>query len=541
MAVPSRNAPWLRATGSVLVAGVVIASTMALQPARPARADTSTLLVASDITDAKTMDPGHFYEFTSNDMATNAYDELIHFVGTDTAHPKPWLATDWKVSGGGKVYTFNLRHGVKFASGNPLTAADVVFSYRRLLYLGDNPSFLISGATDISAVSPYTVKITLSSADASFLSALADNNFGVLDSKLVIAHGGDDSKDAAKKDKAQSFLDSQSAGTGAFQLTNWTRNSQLVLQRNTNYWGPRPSLAKIIFQNTKGAATQRLLVQRGAVDVAINVNIDQQAALAHDTSVQVVKGNTLDLVYIGMTLSPKISKPLSNALVRQAVRYAIDYDGILKGLLKGVGTRPNGMIPVGMLGNDTATNNSLLIRQDIAKAKSLLTKAGYPNGFSATMSYDVGLTFDGVSYDPIAAKVQNDLAKVGIKLTLNPEQDSLLLPAYRAQKVQMILYEWGVDYPDPNDYAGPFSPGGGPAKRMYYTNNPALASLVAAADTTTDTAKRIADYRKVQQTWLQESPFIGLVQPQNIIVLGSNIKGYVYSPVQSHNVRTIIK
>ena len=105
----------------------------------------------------------------------------------------------------------------------------------------------------------------------------------------------------------------------------------------------------------------------------------------------------------------------------------------------------------------------------------------------------------------------------------------------------MILYNWGVDYPDPDDYAGPFSPGGGPAKRMFYIKNPALQAIIAQAKSSSDTAKRVAAYKQVQQTWLDESPFIGLVQPQNIIVLGSNVKGYVYSPVFPSDFRFVSK
>src|SRR6185437_14598333 len=311
----------------------------------------------------------------------------------------------------------------------------------------------------------------------------------------------DDSVNAAKLDKATTFLDGQSAGTGAFTMTNWTRNSQIVMERNPNYWGPKPFFSKIIFQNQIDSAQQRLLVQRGAVDAAMNINLQQVTPLLHDSSVKVVTGNTLDLIYIGMTLNPAVSKPLSDARVRQAIRYALDYDGILKGLLKGVGTRPNGMIPVGMVGNDSASNNSLLIHQDLAKARSLLAAAGYANGFTVNMNYDVNTTFDGVTFDPLAAKIQNDLAKVGIKVNLVPQQDTILLTAYRAQKLQMVLYNWGVDYPDPNDYAGPFSPGGGPAKRMWYVpeSNPGLLNTVQLADTTTDLAKRTALYRAVQQ------------------------------------------
>jgi peptide/nickel transport system substrate-binding protein len=530
----------LRQAGTLIVAMAVTLSGLAARPAASTSATAGgTLLVARWIGDGKTMDPGRFYEFTSYAMAANCYDTLVTFKGTDTAHPRPDLATSWSISGGGKVFTFHLRHGVRFANGDPMTADDVVFSYRRLKYLNDNPAFLISGATDIRALDKYTVRITLGAPDVSFLAALADLNFGVLNSRLVKAHGGDDSPQAATKDKATHFLDGQSAGTGAFQMTSWKRNTQIALVRNPHYWGPRPPMDRITFQNVPDSATQRLLIQKGSVDVAQNIDLQQAQALRNNPNVQLITGNTLDLIYVAMTTSATRSKPLSDKRVRQAIRYAIDYDGILKGLLKGVGTRPNSMIPVGMLGNDPATNNALLVHQDLPRARALLKAAGYAHGFSVRLTYDVGVTFRGVLFDPIAAKLQNDLARVGIHVVLQPEQDSVLLPAYRGQKLQMVLYNWGVDYPDPNDYAGPFSPGGGPAKRVFYTWNKHLTDVVTQADSTSDNAKRAALYRTVQKTWLDEGPWIGLVQPQNILVLARGVKGYTYSPILTSDFRTV--
>jgi peptide/nickel transport system substrate-binding protein len=273
--------------------------------------------------------------------------------------------------------------------------------------------------------------------------------------------------------------------------------------------------------------------------VADNIDLQQAQTLRNNPNVQLITGNTLDLIYVAMTTSATRSKPLSDKRVRQAIRYAIDYDGILKGLLKGVGTRPNSMIPVGMLGNDAATNNALLVRQDLAKARTLLRAAGYARGFSVKVSYVAGRTFDGVLFDPLAAKLQNDLARVGIHVALQPGQESVLLAAYRAQKLPMLLFYWGVDYPDPNDYAGPFSPGGGPAKRVFYTWDKHLTDVVTQADSTSDSAKRRALYRTVQETWLDEGPWIGLVQPQNILVLARGVKGYTYSPILTSDFRTV--
>lgn len=519
--------------------------------AAPLASSSKTLVVARDLSDGKTMDPGRSYEFSASAMEQNVYDELVTYRGSNTDTPVPDLATSWKISKNAKVFTFHLRHGVRFSNGDPMTAQDVVFSYRRLGYLNDNPAFLM-GATSVHnkvvidkvvALGKYTVKFTLPVSDVSFLAALSDVNFGVLDAKVIRAHGGVDTPNAATADHATNWLNDHSAGTGAFVLTNWTRGAsgQIVLKRNPHYWGHKPSLNQIIFQGITDATTERLEVSRGTVDIAQNIDIDGAKILKSDPSVHVVTGNTLDLVYMGMTLSPKVSKPLSNAKVRQAVRDALDYNGIVKGLLSGVGTQPNSMVPVGMLGNSPSFNNQIKPKQNIAAAKRLMKQAGYAKGFTVSMAYDGGVTFDGVSFDLLAPKVAHDLSAIGITVKLHPMQDTVLLPAYRAQKLAMVLYNWGVDFPDPNDYAGPFSPGGGPAARMLYTRDTKLQKLVAAADATTNRARRTALYHQLQHTWLREGPWVGVVQPKGIVVLHKGISGYVYNAVLSSDFRNVKK
>ena len=542
-------------TGSVVLTLLLTLSIgTALRPvghttAAPLAADPRTLLIARDISDAKSMDPGRFYEFTAEDMARNVYEMLVSIHGTDVAHPRPELATSWKITGGGKIFTFNLRHDVRFSTGNPVTANDVAFSYRRLGYLNDNPAFLMGASgkpvtiNGVEAVGKYTVRFTLPTPDVSFLSALTTPNFGVLDSKVLKANGGDDSPDAATKDKATDYLNSHSLGTGPFVLTNWTRGGagQIVLKPNKYYHGKKPSLTQIIYKGVTNATTQRLEVSRGTVDVATNIDIDGAKALRKDKNVTVLTGNTLDLIYMGMTTSADVSKPLSDKRVRQAVRYAIDYNGIVHSLLSNVGTQPNSMIPVGLLGNDTATNNKLKPKHDVAKAKALLKAAGYPDGFSIKLSYSGGVTFDGISFDLLAPKIAHDLAAIGINAQLDPQQASVLLAAYRAQKIAMILFNWGVDYPDSNDFAGPFSPGGGPAKRMWYTWDANMTKLVTQADSTSNSAKRASLYRQIQRIWLDEGPWVGVVQPRNIMVLHKGVAGYVYSPEYKNDFRTVHK
>ena len=168
----------------------------------------------------------------------------------------------------GTTYTFKLRPGVKFTSGNPLTANDVRFSLRRLKHLKDNPSFFMDPVKDIEVVNDTTVRIVLAAPDASFLAALAAVPCGVVDSKTVMAQGGTDAEDAKDKDKATEYLNNQSAGSGPYKLVSFTKNDEAVLERNATYWGPKPHFAKIIFKHVQNATTQREMVERGDADIA---------------------------------------------------------------------------------------------------------------------------------------------------------------------------------------------------------------------------------------------------------------------------------
>jgi peptide/nickel transport system substrate-binding protein len=538
----------LTTAGGIAALLVALSVGTVLRPAAPTAAapaarDIHTLLVARTLDDMRTMDPARMYEFSSEAAGINIFDPMVTYRGQNMAQPVGVLATSWKISKGGRLYTFNLRHNVRFSTGRHMTSADVVFSFRRLGYLNDNPGFLMGASLVNNKVSiyrveargPYTVQVLLPAPDYSFLAQTSDANFAVLDSVAARQHGAVDTPNAATKDKATTFLNNHSISTGPFMLTSWVRGAggSITLVRNPYYWGKKQFLNRIVFQGVESAATQRLEVTRGTVDVAQSIDADGVKALRGNPNVKIVHGNSLDIVYTGMTLNPTISKPLSNALVRQAVRHAIDYNGIINGLLSGIGTQTNGMIPVGLIGNQIATNNALKPSYDPTLAKSLLKQAGYPNGFNVDLYYGVGHVVDGVSMDLLMPLVQQNLRAVGINATLKPEDFTVMLAAYRAQTLPMVAIEWGVDYPDSGDFAGPFSPGGGPAKRMWYLPavDPALEALVGKGVATGNKISRSGIYRQIESKWLQESAFAPLLQPQNIVVLHKGVKGYVDSPL----------
>ncbi len=491
----------------------------------PAAAGGDVLIVARSL-DIRTLDPGRQYEITSPMIVHAAYETLVTFAGTDYTKVVPNLAESWEISDDGLTYTFHLRPNVKFHTGHTMTAKDVKFSFERLRNLKDNPAWLMDVVDKIEVVDDLTVKITLKEPNAAFLAMLVSPNFSVLDSEAVKAHGGTDAPDADKTDKATEWLDQNSAGTGPFILKGWTRGVEVVLERNPDYWRGPAKLSKVIVKDVRDPATQRMMIASGDIDVAQNLDVDMIEAYKQEGG-KVVEGNTMDMIYLAMTTNPKISEPLSHKEARQAVAYAIDYDGIIKDLMRGAAIRLPSVIPVGLLGTDP----NLGYPHDPAKAKELLKKAGYPNGFTVKMVYPNRTFAGGLAAETLAAKIQADLAEVGIKLQLEPREPVAHLADYRAGKLAMTISPWTPDFLDPHGWAIPFAvKGGSAAKRVYY-DNPKASELAIKAGKITDPEKRAQMYLELQKIMLDDAAFIGLIQPKVLIAVRPNVKGYVFNPV----------
>ncbi len=228
-----RRLSWLTILALILGFGVTLGIS---QAAAGQAAAGKTLIVALDQSDLKTLDPGRIFEFASEFIDLNCYDTLVaHKSGTDLNTFVPVLATDWSISKDGKDYTFKLRQDVKFTSGNPLTAEDIRFSLTRLKNVRGNPTWMMDPLKEVKVVDPHTVKMILTEPFADWLAVLAGPNSGVLDSKLAKEHGASDSPTADKDDKAEEWLNQNSAGSGPFVLTGWLRSTAITMERNPNY------------------------------------------------------------------------------------------------------------------------------------------------------------------------------------------------------------------------------------------------------------------------------------------------------------------
>jgi peptide/nickel transport system substrate-binding protein len=186
--------------------------------------------VASNISDLITLDPAVVYEYSGILVTHNVYQTLVTFVGSDLQTIQPALADSWETVDAGDHWelTFKLHPGNTFASGNPITADDVVYSFNRVIAINGPPAFLFTGvagitAESVTAVDPETVLINLpkTASPAAFLAVLTNTIASVVDSKEVMANetGGDN---------GTTWLQDHSAGSGAYVLDHWTKEVEVL-------------------------------------------------------------------------------------------------------------------------------------------------------------------------------------------------------------------------------------------------------------------------------------------------------------------------
>jgi peptide/nickel transport system substrate-binding protein len=485
----------------------------------------STLVIDRDTSDLISLDPAVLYEFSAVFATHNVYETLVKFEGTDLTTPKPSLATSWDIKDAGSNWdvTFKLKSGVKFASGNPLTADDVVYSMQRAIKLNKSPAFLytdIAGLKpeNIKATDPSTVVVTMpkTSSTQTFLVILTFTIGGVIDSKEV------KTKETAG-DFGSAYLLDHSAGSGPFAVDHWTKNTEVLLKANPNFGGTKAALSAVLFKHVPEPANQQFALEKGDIDIANDLGSEQIAALQGKAGVVTTSADSLLLVYVGMNA---MVKPLDNVKVREALRTAVDYDGIIKDLLKGNGKKVQGIVPKGLAGY----NESTPFQADVNKAKSLLQEAGQT---SITLDFLVptGGAPGGAAWSDIAAKLKSDWAKIGVTVNIKQTTTADLLGTYRAQKGQLVMINWGPDYPDPGANVNPFTDY--KAKSIAYRNgwDDPIASQAHDAELISDPAKRVAAYKVITDYVLHNGPYVVLYQPSELFGLRSNVKGFNWSSI----------
>ncbi len=490
-------------------------------------ADGAAPLVVAIAEDTASLDPARAFETLPSIIHKATYDTLVTFPPDSVESVIPNLAKEWAISEDGLTYTFTLDERATFSDGSPVTAADVVFSFNRTKNITGNPSFLATTIASVEAPDDATVVLTLNAPDPSILAKLVFGAFSVVNQEVVAANGGDDSADAATVDTAETFLNSASAGSGPYILEKWEPSVETVLVRNENYWGDAPAIERVIFRNIPEAATQKIQLEAGDIDVAFDLSADQVPSLKENADVTVFEGLSDTLIFLKANNNPEVGGAMSDPLVQQAMRYALDYEG-MRLLGGGQTVTPASMLPVGFLGAMEANSG---IQRDVEKAKALLAEAGYADGLDVELAYP-DFTYAGINFGTFAQKVQADLTEAGFNVTLAPAEVQVALEAYRQGTEPFGLWLWNPDYRDSLDYVE-FLPDGVVGLRTGWTGDNADADILALRDALkveTDDATRAGMFGEMQTYLMEKGPYAPLFQPGMQVGLRSNVQGFAYNP-----------
>jgi peptide/nickel transport system substrate-binding protein len=507
---------------------VLGAGTLCVANGQAAAGPGAGVLTVATLLNIKTLDPGRTLENGTNNVDRVTYDTLVTFAGEDITTIRPSLATRWTVSPDGLTYTFTLRSGVKFASGNTLSAADFKWSFERMMHIKGNGAWLLDGVDAVLAPNPGLLVIKLSRPKPALLPILTTPSLSPLDTKVVIANGGDAGPEAKDKDTAEGYLNSHSAGTGAFVLTGYVPNQELVLAKNPAYWRGASTLDRVVLRNIAEPSAQALMIEKGDIDIAVNIQADQARQLRHVPGVTVKTSPALNVVNIITNNNPQVGGAFSNPKLRQAVRYAIDYQGVMALAAPG-SVRAAGIIPPSFAG---ARPRGEAAKTDRTRARALLKEANLGD-VEGTFIYSSGYASFGVDTAILSQKIQQDLASVGIKVRLVDLPYAVQVQMYRDGKIPMGLGGWLADYMDMSDYLV-FLPGRTVGKRLQWfpDSGPEAAEITRLGERTeteVDRAKAVALYQDLDRRISEAGPYIPLFQPAAPYAFRSNVKGVTYT------------
>lgn len=473
--------------------------------------------------DPDTFDPQVCYDATCWDNMQMLFDRLYDYQGATTNLEAEAAASMPVISGGGKVYTIAIRKGMTFDNGKPVTAADFVYTFSRICNpatkspvvsfwdvvagcaaFAKNPVGSVSG---IKALSTYSLQITLTQPDAAFKYVLAMPHASV-----IPAGSG-----------AQQAL--HPLGSGPFEMVSYTPGQSIILKANPNYWNKSlPYVSGVDEKLGVSPEVQLLELEKGQIDLMGDPlpNSDYLTVVGNKSlASQIHQRQSLDTYYL--TLNTQV-KPFNNPLVREAVSYAINRSFLLK-LVNGQGSPATGFIPPGVKGY---TSENLVNPLNVAKAKSLLAQAGYPNGFSTTLySWN---TQPWTNLDPA---IQQQLAAIGITVNVQTLQESTFFTlAGTPGKAPMTLTFWVADYPDGSDFfnallsCGADIPGG--QDYSFYCNKSVDADVNRGL---ADPANAAADYVTAAKTMLADNPIVPLYFGTTTEVSGANVGGFFPNPI----------
>lgn len=466
-----------------------------------------TVAIAADVDG---LDPHKTVAAATFQITRNLYDTLVQV--DPQSRLQPDLATSWETSADGLRWTFHLRDDVVFHNGRKMTAADVKYSFERIL----NPETASPRAKDYQIISTIetpddrTVVFTLAQPQAAFLSNLAYGWTAIV------------------PQEAADTLRDHPVGSGPFQFVEWVPDSHVKLRRFDRYFiADVPYLDEINFRVISDPAARLISLKTGEVDVVPEVPAEEITGLKEEPGIKLIQEPFNGIMLLAIN---NARLPFDDLRVRQALNYAIDKRAVIEGAQWGTGV-PIGshMPPV----SDFYVDLTARYPYDPEKAKQLLAEAGYPDGFETTIVLPQPYDFHIRNGEVIA----DQLAKVGIKAKLETiEWATYLEQVYFGRNYELTtLGHTGRLDPDPflNRYVSD-------SKENYMNyHNPRYDELVREGAVSTDPARRHEIYAEMQRLLADDAVAVYLLAPLSSVGLREEVQGWQLYPIDIYDLRTV--
>jgi len=443
--------------------------------------------------------------------------QTLYTVTNDGKSVIPQLATSYKVSADKKTYTFTLRHGVKFSTGQPMTSADVKFSLDQNTKASQGWGFINTAIKSVSAPSPDTVAVHLKYPWAPLLADLSIFANGIVPAN----YGGE----------TENQFYTHPVGTGPFKWDYWHKGSALRLVRNPLYWEQgKPYLNSITWTDVPNDNTRQLQLKGG------QAQIDQFPAWSTVASLKAAQGVNMHLFNSTQTnymAFNELRKPFQDVHVRRAISLAINRNALVKAVLFGNGKPANSLFPPQVPFYQAATPG---LQYNLAAAKQEMAKSSVPHGFSTTIVIPAGNS----DYLTISTIVQSELKPLGIKIKVQQLDPNTENSQTQSLKYDTTLTLWTMDIADPDELATfAVDPKSG-AKSFFTTyNNPQVIKDTHAAQRTLSTAQRQQYYNFVQSQSAKDAFMAFLYYSPYPYAATTNVHGFFVTPLGNMHMENV--
>jgi peptide/nickel transport system substrate-binding protein len=475
------------------------------------------------------LDPHVIFDVPMQFYMLNVYDQLYQYEG-NPPQLKPWLASGHSVTPDGLVWTITLRDA-KFHDGSPITAEDVVYSFRRLLTIKRGPSaaFLPVLAPDkITAVDAKTVKFELKHAYQPFHSALP--LVSIVNPRVIKANEKDG-------DWGQAWLASNAAGSGPYTLdaASYKPDEAADLKRNPAHfmgWGHNSKPIDIVrCRNIKETNTRVNALIKGDIDATDSyLPTDQVERVQKAKNVKVIQDETMRVMVIRMNNQ---KPPFDNVHFRRAISHAFNYKGFISGVLKDYAIRNAGPIPQNLWGAPKDLKpyefNLDLAKEELAKAKA--------QGAPIEREVEIHIQQQLAQTTQAAQVLQQELRKINVNLKIAPNLwGNLVSSTAKADTTPDMWVHWVSTYfVDPENWIGQMydSQFHGTWKASSWYKNAKVDQLLRDARSSPDQAKRQAAYEEASRIVVADAADIWIYNTVQIRGISARLQGYKFSPVGS--------